>query len=467
MPSDERDRQFEQALQKHLRSGAPDAACPDAETLAAYHERTLSLEELTHWKEHISACARCQETLALLEETNAVALEEWQEQDLVAQPGQEAIAGAVFRGAPRAEMSAPVMAASAKPTQAPVKIRTHSTWKWIAPVGALAAGLLIFVALREKETRMASTAPAVQVAENRDEMSGKSKLAKPEKPQLMEKSEDPARAKRDEGKQLDDRAAAVKKLASPSAAAKHSGVSSQAPAAKEADKLKQQEETTSKGVDLDALRPKPKMPEVRQPSAIISMAAPSAAPPSVNAPIPAAGAAVGGTAAVAKRADSEERKADAAATSSVTVMQQMETSPTTAADFSRVDNGLRQAAAANSHMILAPDAKHAWRVGTMGMIENTSDGGTHWKAQKSGVNGELTSGSAPSERVCWIVGKAGIILLTTDGGKHWKSITSPLQEDLGRVHAVDANHAAIWNVANRKTFETTDGGVTWSASANE
>ena len=34
MPSDERDRQFELALQRHMRGTTPDAACPDAETLA-------------------------------------------------------------------------------------------------------------------------------------------------------------------------------------------------------------------------------------------------------------------------------------------------------------------------------------------------------------------------------------------------------------------------------------------------
>src|SRR3974390_1334469 len=79
MPSDERDRQFERALQRHLRGNSRDAACPDAETLAAYHERTLSLEELARWKEHIGGCVRCQETLALVEETNSVNLPEEEE----------------------------------------------------------------------------------------------------------------------------------------------------------------------------------------------------------------------------------------------------------------------------------------------------------------------------------------------------------------------------------------------------
>src|ERR1700690_4086850 len=97
MPSEERDRQFEKALQKHLRGGVPDAACADAETLAAYHERTLSLEELTHWKEHISACTRCQEILAVLETTSTVALNDWEKNDLVART--HGMAGAAIFGA--------------------------------------------------------------------------------------------------------------------------------------------------------------------------------------------------------------------------------------------------------------------------------------------------------------------------------------------------------------------------------
>ena len=69
MASEERDRKFDQALARHLRSAAPteaarasasaatpQAGCPDAEILAAYHERALSLDEMNSWKEHIAGC---------------------------------------------------------------------------------------------------------------------------------------------------------------------------------------------------------------------------------------------------------------------------------------------------------------------------------------------------------------------------------------------------------------------------
>jgi hypothetical protein len=62
MPADDRDPKFERALAQHLRGGSAAAGCPDAETLAAYHERSLSLEEMANWKQHIAGCAVCQET---------------------------------------------------------------------------------------------------------------------------------------------------------------------------------------------------------------------------------------------------------------------------------------------------------------------------------------------------------------------------------------------------------------------
>ena len=69
MATEDRGKHFERALARHFSRASPDSACPEAEILAAYQERTLSLEEMAHWTEHIRACARCQESLALVEQT--------------------------------------------------------------------------------------------------------------------------------------------------------------------------------------------------------------------------------------------------------------------------------------------------------------------------------------------------------------------------------------------------------------
>jgi hypothetical protein len=118
-------------------------------------------------------------------------------------------------------------------------------------------------------------------------------------------------------------------------------------------------------------------------------------------------------------------------------------------------------AGSDSHYIVAPGDKHAWRVGEAGKIERSKDAGKTWKAQKSGVAVDLVAGSATSEKVCWIIGRGGAILLSTDAGKRWKRVTSPIAEDLSGIHATDALHATVWD-ANRNTFETSDGGATWT-----
>src|ERR1700681_3937765 len=89
MAPDERDRRFDKALARHLRSAAPAGesarlaalpasqrgSCPDSETLAAYHERSLLPEELNSWKAHLVGCAHCQAILAQLERTDQIPLQ--------------------------------------------------------------------------------------------------------------------------------------------------------------------------------------------------------------------------------------------------------------------------------------------------------------------------------------------------------------------------------------------------------
>jgi hypothetical protein len=72
MPIDDRDQQWERALTRFLRDASPESHCPDAEILSAYHERSLSESQLAYWKEHIAACVRCQEILALVEQSEDV-----------------------------------------------------------------------------------------------------------------------------------------------------------------------------------------------------------------------------------------------------------------------------------------------------------------------------------------------------------------------------------------------------------
>ena len=99
MAPDERDRRFDKALARHLRSAAPSGeagalpvvpasesgACPDSETLAAYHERSLLPEEMNSWKEHIVGCANCQTIFAHLEATDEIPLPAAEQERVLAQ----------------------------------------------------------------------------------------------------------------------------------------------------------------------------------------------------------------------------------------------------------------------------------------------------------------------------------------------------------------------------------------------
>ena len=108
-----------------------------------------------------------------------------------------------------------------------------------------------------------------------------------------------------------------------------------------------------------------------------------------------------------------------------------------------------------------------WRVGDSGKIERSDDRGKTWKPQTSNVTEDLTSGSAVSDKVCWVVGRNGTILVSVDGGKSWNPVTSPIAGDIGGIRATDALHASIWDAPRHVSFETSDGGASWTRNANE
>src|SRR5277367_2958284 len=175
MPAD--DALFEKALARQMRNraGGPVTGpvsgkdpeqresgaqvCPDAEILAAYHERLLGSDEMNLWKEHIFSCARCQEILAQLEAT----------EDVLA-GAREDYAGA---GQVRELMpAAGALSASASPAKAvgqvaaPVVLRRRAMRYWIAPAGAIAAGLFVWLGMHY-QSQNNSLKKELEIAENR------------------------------------------------------------------------------------------------------------------------------------------------------------------------------------------------------------------------------------------------------------------------------------------------------------
>jgi hypothetical protein len=466
MPTDDRDRQLERALARHLSNASPDRTCPDAEILAAYHERSLSLEEMAQWKKHIAGCARCQEALALVEGSEGALAEksageevEVLDEEMVAAPMTTEAAALGSRG----EMPRAAAVAAESPVSVPRKSVAHLPWRWVVPVGALAAAVIVWIGVREVQIENRVARQNIQVAQNRE-------ASPPLAPAPAAPTPDDTLQQRKESS------------APRPEVAENPTNRITAPASKVVQPPK--EEQIAEGI------PPPRPGPSQQAGALKrddrEPIVPRAAPAQTSAQAlddaekrraldvaRAPAAPVGGVAGAPANQPTEMKKQKAVPqtmTETVEVTAAAPTLNTSTADIQVLalnEKDLVKLAAEDHRFVVAPGQKHAWRVGDGGAILHSTDGGKTWKKQKSGVTVDLTSGSATSDKVAWVAGKNGTLLLTTDGGKHWKQIATPIKEDLGGVHAVDATHASIWDVTNRKSFETSDGGETWKPSANE
>ena len=110
-------------------------------------------------------------------------------------------------------------------------------------------------------------------------------------------------------------------------------------------------------------------------------------------------------------------------------------------------------------LVPSPDPNVQWRL-TGSLVERSLDAGKTWVWQTTGKTSVLVAGSSPAPTVCWLVGPAGTVLVTVDG-ERWRHAPFPdPRADIRTVTATDARHAAI-TTADKRTYVTTDGGVTW------
>lgn len=463
MALDDRDRRFDQALARQL-----PLVCAEAETLAAYHDRLLSPEEMAVWKSHVRGCVRCQEILAQLEATESILEETDAEREVVAAAAPVALMKATVAGAP-SRASVRTMA-SAKETAR----RPASTYaRWLAPAGALAAGLLLWIAvggrkpalplLEEKTASNQAAAPQTEPpAKRRDELP-----PAPEPPRAgraagvrsglaAKEAEESYRALDENRKLLEQAQSNEGQLLRQSTDATRA----------------QQYESDALNKDLQAAsQAKPKQSPAadlklnsRERGAILALAprlAEPAPPPPASAPLEAAADQPGEPALPDAKND---RAAVGGASESVEVLRE-ERVPLRAATMSR-QKAEKEAAKKqdNARIVPAPGGNTVWSIGAGGVILRSTNGGKKWKQQPSGVAADLAAGSAATDAVCWVVGREGTILLTIDGGSHWMKLPAPINGDIGGVFAVDAVHAMIWDGTNHRSFETDDGGRSWKPS---
>lgn len=94
----------------------------------------------------------------------------------------------------------------------------------------------------------------------------------------------------------------------------------------------------------------------------------------------------------------------------------------------------------------------------------TTDGGTSWIPQSTGVTEYFFSVFYIDENIGWIAGGSGIILKTTDGGINWTS------QSIGTNSVRDiyfVNTDTGWVVGDGgKIFNSTDGGTNWNSQVS-
>ena len=493
MAPDERDRMFDKALARHLRSAAPageaseissasalqSSACPDPETLAAYHERSLLPEQLNSLKEHIVGCANCQTVLAQLEMTDQISLQ--------AVEGEQVLAHA--EAAPAAAVSNPASASSSEAragkSRRVLRFR-GARWQWLAPAGAIAAGLLVWIALHdnqplappslnERESKMAKNQAPPPIPSGAIREPQSSAPAKPgvilTRPQAP--AGEPAFA---EGRAASSATKQIQKLGGAAGARSADSKTDEefrAEKDRQRDALAEQPtagiradldskvlpETLRKKEDARAQAEKVQAETVELQNAQIQNQNNNYVAPKVAGPAP-----------MGQMQSSAKAKSTTAAASAAPAPSAPPPPPAEVGGavpgYSGTGSLIVARSVSNSRLFSSPGSNVFWRVGRGGLIEFSKNGGSSWSRQTSGVLVDLLTGSAPSDQVCWIVGRVGAVLRTTDGGAHWKVVPSPLAEDLGGVRATDALHATVWNARGTKSFETSDGGLTWKPVPN-
>jgi len=515
MAIDDRERNFEKTLARELRADALNGLhCPDAETLAAYHERMLSPEEMVAQKSHIVGCARCQEILATLELTEAVPISERDSEKAVAPASPQ-----------RREMaSAGAVSSTKRGSVTPISKR-KAYLRWAVPAGAIAAGLLVWVAVRGNRAPTMSQSKSVEVAENRDSGKADLRLPQPERREALPGPsgvEKPASKLQDNEKQeLDalvygDQAKAVTRTRVGNGTGNGRGPSvmqnqiqnsiqnnsiqnkgqnaQQNPSSREfdyrvdnnnADK-KVSEAPLAGGSVVGAMTaenaPRPSEPSMKAKTAAAAPApAPAAAPKQSYEE--GAGAAAG-TPVNSADADAAAHKDEAVKSMTETVevtsaapsvtTEQKETDDRNSAALSLkamqgVSGGpagnLRNASVAGMQIVATPDPKVFWMIGSNGTVLKTEDGDKLLRQQKTGEGMKVLAGSAVNKNVCWLIAEKGIVLRTTDGGKHWMTIRAPSGANFTAIKAVSATEATIADASGKVSYSTVDGGATWSVVA--
>ena len=451
-------RRMGEALDRISAAGAGE--CPDAELIAAYHERALQPDEIALWEGHFAGCSRCRKILAVLAASVDAPLAETE----VARLG-ELIAAA--------ERPASV----ATPRTAKVIRSNRFDWRarWLAPALGVAAVLAVWFAMRApwRATGQRSGETLVAQAPNQEgptgtEPAGRLSRAVPEQ---------------------DKKAEAVASTNLPAANAPSLNSPAEVPAKGRMETGNRNGKISpSAGPAADSLQEKKEsggLTDQRE-----NQASAGAAPPE---PSPQAKAALGTSATpplpqVRAQADSAVPPGPEVPQSAAQSMTVTESAPQVGTTNETLGGTIQRensaslplngrnyqalatlrAARANTILLKAPSGSILWRVGKGGVIERSANAGNVWVSEKSPSQEDWLGGAAVSDAVGWVVGRNGAIARTADG-ERWERINSPaasaqsgkLPDWIGVV-ARDAQNATI-TAGDGRRYVTQAGGKTWQA----
>jgi len=437
-------RRMGEALDRLSVSGPGE--CPDAEVIAAYHERALQPDEIAHWESHFSGCSRCRKILAVLAASVDAPLAEKEVERL-----GELVAAATHL---------PGVVTHGK--QKLVRLdRFDWRARWLAPALGVAAVLAVWFALRPPwRTTGPGTSETIVAQAPKNE---------PQLGAALRSSNQLSRVEPSKAPELDaavpkDRPPAKTVPASP---APNPAATNRTADSKALDKLKA-------GVALDAATLKSEK-KSRSESTISASGAAARAPlmpptPSAEAQLQAAngetGASPSTTGAIANSPPREKQALRGRVGEGVKSAAQPASEMAKGERYDQALSPALDAANVGDIPIQSPSGKIQWHVGKGGRIQRSADAGRTWALQASPSQQDWIAGAATSDTVCWLVGRSGSIARTTDG-EHWMRLASPQPAgssakfpDWIGVTATSAQVATITS-SDHQRYMTQDGGQTW------
>jgi hypothetical protein len=460
--------------------------CPDAETLAAYADGGLSVDEVAEVDAHLARCAACRQLVAaLMPEPAATGAAEPARGGAVILPFPQrrivvwlsAAAGLLaavtvwsvtrlseptgvtqMASAP-AERTAgsPPPAAAPAPDAAPAEVQVPAAAPVPPPVGSPARAL--DRAEPAKPSSPAAGASAIRPVPETEDTVVRAKRDRDERARIVADNEAKKLADAAAAASLDERMAQVTNQR-PTATQTNTVVAgvtrAHGPLSQQAANTTQASQNVSQAAQ-NAPRAAPPPP----PPSAKTVAVPEAPP----APAPAAPArregserratapAVAGAAASGRvDAPGEGRLAKEEPASRLERSQEADANAGVRARFSA-------ARASAVRAFAEPDGRLLWRIADGTRLESSSDGGTTW-TERHRSRLPLHGGSAPSIDVAWAVGDRGLVLRRAVPGG-WAAVKAPADVTLLGVSAASADAARV-TAADGRAFETTDGGQTWT-----